>query len=79
MVMMILLAGRFEASLFNLNAAQKLVQTRLYRSDRTAGQETFFQCSKIIFKINYFSAHELTSFTLKLLILGLIKRPEGHV
>ena len=37
MVMMILLAGRFEASLFNLNVAQELVQTRLCRSDRTAG------------------------------------------
>lgn len=57
MVMMILLAGHFEAALFNLNAAQKLVQTLQYRSDRTAGKETFFQCSKIIFKINYFSTH----------------------
>lgn len=69
MVMMILLAGCFEASLFNLNAAQKLVQTRLYRSDRTAGQETFFQCSKITFKINNFSTHKITSFILKSLIL----------
>lgn len=60
MVMMILLAGRIEASLFNLNAAQKLAQTRLCRSDRTARQETFFQCSKIIFKINYVSTHELS-------------------
>lgn len=57
MVMMILLAGRIEASLFNLNVAQKLVQTQLYRSDRTAGQETFFQCAKIIFKNNLFSTH----------------------
>lgn len=69
MVMMILLASCFEASLFNLNVAQKLVQTWLSRSDRTAGQETFFQWSKIIFKINYFSTHELTSFILKSLIL----------
>lgn len=61
MVMMILLASHSEASLFNLNVAQKLVQTRLYRSDRTAGQETFFLLSKIIFKINYFSTYELTS------------------
>lgn len=60
MVMMILLAGHFEAALFNLNAAQKLVQTLQYRSDRTAGKETFFQCSKIIFKINYFSTHTHT-------------------
>lgn len=57
MVMMILLAGHFEAALFNLNAAQKLVQTLQYRSDRTAGKETFFRCSKVIFKINYFSTH----------------------
>lgn len=34
MVMMILLAGCIEASLFNLNVAQKLVQTKLYRSDK---------------------------------------------
>lgn len=49
MVMMILLASRFEASLFNLNMAQKLVQTQLSRSDRTAGQDMFFQQSKRIF------------------------------
>lgn len=55
MVMMILLASCIEASLFNLNVAQKLVQTQLYRSDRIAGQETFFQCAKIIVKIDYFS------------------------
>lgn len=42
MVMMILLAGRFEASLFDLNVAQKLVQTWLSRSDRAAGQEMLF-------------------------------------
>lgn len=36
MVMMILLAGSLEASLFNLNVAQKLVQTWLPRSDKTA-------------------------------------------
>lgn len=54
MVMMILLASRFEASLFNLNMAQKLVQTQLSRGDRTAGQEMFLQHSMIIFKTNYF-------------------------
>lgn len=57
MVMMILLAGCFEASLFNLNVAQELVQTQLSRSDRMAGREAYFHCSKIIFKINYFSTH----------------------
>lgn len=49
MVMMILLAGRSEASLFDLNVAQKLPQTQLSRSDRTAGQVQVFQWSKIIF------------------------------
>ena len=46
MVMMILLAGHFEASLFNLNVAQKLVQTWLSRSDRVEGQEMFFSVQR---------------------------------
>lgn len=50
---MILLAARFGASVFNLNAAQRLVQTRLSRIDRTAGRRGFLQCSNTIFKINY--------------------------
>lgn len=54
MVMMILLAGRFEASLFNLNLAQKLVQTRLSRSDRAAGQEMFFNIQRQYFKSTIF-------------------------
>lgn len=39
--MMILLAGHFEAVLFNLNGAVKLVQTQQHRSDRTAGKDIF--------------------------------------
>lgn len=37
--MMILLAGRFEASLFNLNTAQNPGQTCPFRTDRTAGKK----------------------------------------
>lgn len=67
MVMMILLASHFEASLFNLNMAQMLVQTQLSRSDRTAGQDIFFQYSKITFKTNMFFTI-IDKFLLKSLI-----------